>query len=65
MARIKVKITKKEVSKVDERRDIVKIAKQLKQECAKRKCDCPFFDKDSCECTLTQGDLSTPMNWEI
>lgn len=65
MARIKRKITKKEVSKEESKEDILKIAKQLQQECAKRQCKCPLFDKDSGECTLTQGDFSTPMNWEI
>lgn len=65
MAKIKRKIAKKEVSKTDAGRDILKMAEQLKQECSKRKCDCPLFDRDNGECTLTKGDFNTPMNWEI
>lgn len=67
MARIKRKITKKEVSKVEnkDREDILDLAKRLREECINRKCDCPFFDGENLECKLAKPHLSQPLNWEV
>lgn len=70
MAKRIKRITNKETVKevVKKKTDTSKIedlAKELREQCRERKCECPFYDEETFECRLTTGHLATPMNWDI